>query len=110
MKRVIIESPYAGDIDKNTKYVRACMRDCLLNEESPYASHALYTQEGVLADDVGHERKLGINAGFVWRSVADITAVYIDLGITPGMQAGIEHAENMGHEIVYRSIPGWERS
>ena len=43
MKKVIVESPYAGDIDKNVRYVRACMRDCLLKGESPYASHALYT-------------------------------------------------------------------
>jgi len=43
MKRVIVESPYTGDIEKekNIKYVKACIRDCLLKGESPYASHAL---------------------------------------------------------------------
>lgn len=71
--RVIVESPYAGDIDRNVRYVRACMRDCLLllRGESPFASHALYTQEGVLRDDVPEERMHGISAGFAWREAAD---------------------------------------
>ena len=52
MTRVIVESPYAGDIEKNMRYLRACIRDCLLRGETPYASHALYTQDGVLRDDI----------------------------------------------------------
>ena len=27
MKRVIIESPYAGDLDANVAYARACQKD-----------------------------------------------------------------------------------
>lgn len=27
---VLLESPYAGDIEANLTYARACMRDCLL--------------------------------------------------------------------------------
>ena len=52
MERVIIESPFAGDVDRNLRYARAAMRDCLLRGESPYASHLLYTQPGVLNDDI----------------------------------------------------------
>lgn len=47
---VIIESPYAGDVDRNLEYLRAAMRDCLKRGEAPFASHALYTQPGVLDD------------------------------------------------------------
>ena len=91
--RVIVESPYAGHIERNLRYLRACMADSLSRDEAPFASHALYTQPGVLRDDVAGERALGIEAGFAWRSVADLTAVYTDLGITPGMKLGMQHAK-----------------
>ena len=70
MKRVIIESPYAGDVERNLRYARAAMKDCLHRGEAPYASHLLYTQEGVLDDDVPGERKLGISAGLSWGKIA----------------------------------------
>ena len=102
---VIIESPFAGDVDKNLRYVRAAMHDCLLRKEAPYASHALYTQNGVLNDDIEVERWLGIHAGFVWRKLAAKTVVYDDFGISKGMAYGIEHAEANGHEVEYRQLP-----
>lgn len=104
MRRVILESPYAGDIDRNEKYVRACMRDCLLRGEAPFASHALYTQAGVLKDEVPEEREHGIQAGFAWRSVAEATVVYIDFGTSRGMQYGIDHAQKMNQPIEYRRL------
>jgi len=39
MKLVVIESPYAGDIEANVKYARECMSDCLKRGEAPIASH-----------------------------------------------------------------------
>ncbi len=59
MRRVIIESPYAGDVETNVRYARACVRDSLLHGEAPIASHLLYTQEGVLRDEVPEERRWG---------------------------------------------------
>ena len=108
MKRVIIESPYAGDIERNVRYARAAMRHSLLQGEAPFASHLLYTQEGVLRDETPEERQHGIEAGFAWRSTAELTAVYTDLGITAGMTLGMEHARAEGHPIELRSIPGWD--
>lgn len=102
---VIIESPFAGDVEKNLRYVRAAMHDCLLRKEAPYASHALYTQTGVLDDDIEEERWLGIHAGFVWRKMAQKTVVYDDFGISKGMAYGIEHAEVNGHVVEYRQLP-----
>ena len=107
MKIVIMESPYAGDIETNLEYCRAAMRDCLMRGEAPFASHALYTQEGVLRDDVPHERKHGIDAGFAFRRHADSTVVYEDLGVSTGMVEGIRHARDLGHEIEYRSLTDW---
>jgi hypothetical protein len=99
---VIIESPYAGDVERNLKYLRACMRDSLVRGEAPFASHALYTQ--VLDDTVPSDRDLGIEAGFCFRKVADKTVVYTDLGISRGMQLGIQHAEGLNHPVEYRSL------
>jgi hypothetical protein len=102
---VIIESPYAGDIEANLTYLRACMRDCLVRGEAPFASHALYTQPGVLDDTNPHERAKGIEAGFAWRPFVRMTVVYTDRGITEGMRRGIEHAKTMTwHHVEYREL------
>lgn len=109
MKRVVIESPYAGDVERNLRYLRACMRDCLMRGEAPFASHGLYTQEGVLDDTKPDERAHGIEAGFAWRLASDVTVVYADLGITPGMRYGIDHAEKLGRPIEWRRLgAGWD--
>lgn len=105
---VIVESPYAGDIEKNLKYVRAAMRDCILRGEAPFASHALYTQPGVLRDEVKEERDLGIEAGFAFRPAASKTVVYTDLGMSSGMAMGINDAIKLGQEVEYRSLPEWK--
>ena len=104
MRLVIIESPYAGDVDANLTYLRACMRDCLRRGEAPFASHGLYTQPGVLDDDVPEERERGIRAGFAWREAAEKTVVYQDRGTTPGMVQGIEHARAARRPIEYREL------
>jgi len=104
MKRVIIETPYAGNILQrwlNRRYARQCMRDSLLRGEAPFASHLLYTQ--MLRDNIPSERSMGINAGFAWRSVADATIVYTDRGISTGMKIGIAHAKNI-HVVEYRTL------
>lgn len=107
MRLVVIESPFAGDTDRNLRYLRAAMRDCLLRGESPYASHALYTQPGVLDDTVPAEREHGIAAGFAWRHVAQATVVYADLGVTRGMQAGIDDATKRGAPVEWRTLTDW---
>ncbi len=109
-RRVIIESPYAGDaatIARNERYARAAMRDCILRGEAPLAIHLLCTQPGVLDDRIPEERKLGMQAGFAWGDVAHATVVYEDLGITSGMKAGIDRAVAAGRPVEYRFIPGW---
>lgn len=104
MKLVIVESPYAGDVEANVEYARRCIRDSLSRGEAPIASHLLYTQPGVLRDEVPSERQWGIDAGLAWGKVADITAVYTDRGVSKGMQYGIAAAEAVGRKIEYREI------
>lgn len=107
--RVVIESPYAGHVGKNLSYLSDALRDCLLRGEAPFASHGLYTRIGVLDDNDLRERELGIKAGFLWRSVAEKTVVYTDLGISLGMKFGIEHSLSIGIPIEYRSLPQWKK-
>lgn len=104
MRLVIIESPYAGDVEANVDYARAAVRDSLGRGEAPIASHLLYTQPGVLDDDKPEERQWGIDAGLAWRTVAEATIVYTDKGITKGMKYGIAKAEADGKPVEYRTL------
>jgi hypothetical protein len=85
MRLVILESPYAGDIAANVAFARACLRDALLRGEAPIASHLLYTQPGVLDDNIAIERSQGIAAGLAWERFAEASVVYVDRGISKGM-------------------------
>jgi hypothetical protein len=102
MRRVILESPYAGDVDANVEYARRCVRDSLGRGEAPIASHLLYTQPGILNDDIPHERQWGIDAGLAWRATAEATVVYMDRGMSKGMGYGIEAANDAGVPVEYR--------
>ncbi len=101
--RVIIESPFAGGW-KNVLYSRRCVIDSLSRDESPYASHLLYTQKGMLDDSNPTERRRGIAAADGWLAVADHVAVYCDLGITRGMVIGIVKAAKIGKPVHLRWI------
>lgn len=101
---VIIESPYAGDVERNVVYARRCVRDSLLRGEAPIASHLLYTQPGILKDEIPEERQHGIDAGLAWRKVAEKTAVYTDLGVTKGMLYGITAAREAGVPVEMRTL------
>lgn len=104
MRRVILESPYAGDVAANEEYARRCVADSLRRGEAPLASHLLYTQPGILDDTVPEERTLGIDAGLIWGPYAEATVVYTDRGISPGMRYGIERAREDGRPVEYRTL------
>lgn len=112
-RRVIVETPYAGEdqtvVERNLRYLRCCLHDCIRRGEAPFASHGLYTQPGVLEDRNEEERLKGIHAGFAWKSVAQATVVYTDLGITKGMKYGIDAAEKLGQPVEFRDLgAGWD--
>jgi hypothetical protein len=110
VKLVVIESPYAGDVEANVEYARRCMADCIKRGEAPYASHLLFTQPGILDDKIPHERKLGISAGFDWGAKADWVVVYVDRGISPGMEQGIARALKADQPIEFRTLEGADLS
>lgn len=106
MIRVLIESPFAGDVEKNIEYARACLKDSINRGEAPFASHLLYTQDGVLDDTKPVERARGMEAGFNWGAHAQLVAIYTDHGISKGMQQGILRAVDNCTPIVYRKLGG----
>lgn len=104
--RVLVETPLNAPtqegVDANMAYARECMADAFRRGEAPFLSHLLYPQ--VLNDRIPAERTQGIEAGLAWGRAADYSAVYTDLGISPGMQKGIDRAKSEGRRIVYRQI------
>jgi hypothetical protein len=104
MKLVLIESPYAGDVAANVAYAKRAVLDCLRRGESPYASHLFFTQDGLLDDKDPEQRILGIEAGLAWAAKAELTAVYIDFGVSNGMQFGIARARDEGRPIEFRRL------
>ena len=108
MRLVIVESPYAGKTPINTraniKYARACIADCLKRGEAPFASHLLYTPEGVLDDTKPEQRYQGIQAGFAWARVSAARIFYTDRGMSSGMRAGLSNAKYWGQTIEYRTL------
>ena len=108
MKLVILESPFAAfngrTVEENIEYARACVRDSLSRGEAPIASHLLYTQPGILNDDIPDERSWGIDAGLAWKTVAQGSVVYVDHGISRGMEYGIAAAREQGLTVELRRI------
>lgn len=125
MRFVVVESPFAdGTLSlgpdrgvyipleraRNIAYARACLHDCLTRHgEAPFASHLLYTQEGILDDDVFEERKLGIQAGLEIGRYAKTRLFYVDRGFSEGMRWGLKFAREIGQPVELRRLGGeWD--
>ena len=112
----MIETPFKhekGDalaLKRVLRYLRAALRDCLMRGEAPFASHAIYTQPGVLDDHVPEQRVHGMEAGFEWGDRADARVVYTDLGVSKGMQMAIDRSLERGQEVEIRQVPGWSEA
>lgn len=106
MRLVVIESPYAGEVERNLLYARRAMRDCLRRGEAPIAFHLLYTQPGILDDSIPDERKLGIAAGLEWAMKASLICFYTDYGWSRGMEGALTFYKGLPFQIIteYRQI------
>ena len=80
---VIVESPYAGDIEANLAYAREACANCLTRGEIPYASHLFFPQ--FLDDLQPVEREIGMTAGYAFWKYASKVVFYIDRGWSNGM-------------------------
>lgn len=106
IRRVVVESPFAGDVERNERYARAAMHDCIVRGENPIASHLLLTQPGVLDDGDAFQRQLGIELGLQWAELAEASVVYADLGLSKGMLGGIMRAQLEGRPVEIRLLGG----
>jgi hypothetical protein len=106
VRRVCVESPYGSDdpaiVARNVRYADLCMADSLKRGEAPFLGHLLYTR--VLNDRDPVERERGITAHLAWAGAADVMAVYVDLGVSPGMKLAIAFAMSIGIETEHRAI------
>ena len=100
----IVESPYAGEVERNVWYARRAVRHALGLGYAPIASHLLYTQPGILDDLIPEERQWGIDAGLAWGRVADVSLFFTDYGWSRGMEYGKANAEKAGREIIEFTI------
>lgn len=107
-KLVILESPYAGDVEANVAYARRCAKDCAYRGEAVSASHLLYPQ--FLDDTIAAERAMGIELGLAWRKVADYSVFYTDRGWSRGMLDALRSATEEKRIVRMRALDGFVQS
>lgn len=96
---VVVESPYAGDVDKNTAFAQNVCRWCVEEGYNPYASHLFFTQ--FLDDNDPDERATGIACGLEWGKNADRVVVALRPGedMSRGMARGVDAHVERGAEV-----------
>lgn len=99
MKLVYIASPYAGDIQHNTRMAIEYSRYAVCCGVAPVAPHLLYPL--FLRENNPAEREQGIKMGL--RFLASCDAVWIfGERISEGMRREIAEAERLGIPIIYQ--------
>ncbi len=99
---VIVESPFAGDMEANRAYAIKACADCLRRGEVPYASHLFFPQ--FLDELKPEECELGLTAGYAMWPIASKIVFYVDLGISTGMARARKRANDLNFEIEQRLL------
>lgn len=97
-----IESPFAGDVERNVMYADCALLHAINMGDVPFAGHLLYTR--VLDDRDPKQRELGIACHVAMLRACHVVLVYADLGISRGMQAAIDRADGWHIPIEYRYL------
>jgi hypothetical protein len=106
MTPCIIESPYAGFVDRNKAYLQLCIRWCIAHGMTPYASHQMLTD--ALDDRAPAARQLGLAVG--WDMTEALIGIgaevlfFVDLGWSPGMELARDRLDARG--VPYRLVTG----
>lgn len=96
MKLVYICSPYAGDIESNTRFAKDACRYAAKQGCASVAVHLLYPQ--ILDDSIPAQREAGIRMGL--RVLASCDELWIcGSRISHGMSCEIAEAERLGIPI-----------
>lgn len=106
--RVSVESPFfhleEAMQNKYIAYARKAMADCIQRGEVPFASHLIYTQPGILDDNVRAERERGFYCRGAMVMACHRLAVYTDFGISKGMQHALDVAAQTNMPVDRRSF------
>lgn len=101
---VIVESPFAGDMEANRQYaIDACL-DCLRRGEVPYASHLFFPQ--FLDELTPTEREQGLTAGYAMWKAATKVVFYVDRGMSAGMSRALTRADQVFLPREFRTLEG----
>lgn len=98
MKRIMILSPYSGDIERNMRYLQRCIWHVIQERHAPFAPHYIYPS--FMDDTNSLQRDIGIAMGLLWGSVSDELWLFQDYGISDGMATEVGH-----YQIDHPSIP-----
>lgn len=105
-KLVMIECPYGTEDPAKRelyeRYAKMCLKDSLRRGEAPFAGQMFYAK--LLNTHVAPEKDVGLVSHMSWIAVADIVAIYTDLGISPSMQIAINVATIKNRQMRFRSI------
>lgn len=102
IKRVFIASPFAGNVERNLKYLDLCIKDAIEKGEAPFAPHYIYPK--FLNDEIPEQREHGIILGLRWLFSCDTLLIYNNFGISKGMQQEIRFAAEHNIPIEFRVI------
>ena len=98
----IVESPYAGDLVRNKLYLKRAILHSIGCDETPFASHAFYTQ--FLDDRAADKRLLGLQLGYEFWEYAKLIAFYTDYGMTTGMLHAHARCVDLHKQYEIRTI------
>lgn len=96
MKLIYMASPYAGDIEKNTKFAKRACRHVMNEGHAFFAPHLLYPQ--LLNDANPQERQAGLAMGLAVLPRCDELWCYGE-HISHGMLLEIQEADRLGISV-----------
>lgn len=100
VRTVLVESPLEHETYRepgNLAYLDLCLRDSLMHNESPYASHKLLP--GALNDRDAGERELGMRASWLIGMKLDGWVFYLDRGFSDGMVDGLRFVLGLREDL-----------
>lgn len=81
---ILVESPYSGDIQRNSEYARRAMLHVIEQGHTPIVPHLLYPQ--VLDDSDPEQRETALQMCAELRRVAHEVWFFVDYGSSSGME------------------------
>jgi len=95
-KKAVIESPYTGDIDRNSRYLAWCCREMHLDGFEPLATHAICPI---------YLRDNNYSWNYSWAWMPEVPHYFfIDLGWSDGMFSARQRCSEFGIPIVEKYL------